>query len=61
MRMGEGYFAPLTMGKINEEGNIKVRGKKERRRELENLKIILITYGSTLLTEQFFYKHYFVT
>ena len=30
MRMGEGYFAPLTMGKINEEGNIKVGGEKTK-------------------------------
>ena len=31
MRMGEGYFGPLTMGKINEDGNIKVRGEKRKK------------------------------
>ena len=55
MRMGEGYFAPLTMGKINEEGNIKVRGRKNKDGDkVGNLKIILIKCGSTLLMEQFF-------
>ena len=31
MRMGEGYFAPLTMGKINEDGTIQVRGEKRKK------------------------------